>query len=654
MRIGIDCEFSFDEDNEFFLVCAAATQEDGVTRTWWYTELDALTEYIREHRADTFIAHNVETAEGYMFQSLGLRPTKFRWHDTLMMSRIVHNQCAEKRLKHDLASCLAREHVKKLDTEKKHENQYICVWKQDCTWEEHLAKLEANREHLLEYCLSDTAYLLQLDHTLDQKMQRLIRRVLDRATILEAHRRSDYFGFLTAIASEISWNGIPLNAERVRTLLANAPEAMAHAQMRFLEKYPDSFRIRGRKLVKNVAKCREYALAVYGPDYPKTKTGAVSLASESTKTHKELDDFLGDYYNLDKKCRALASFSKKDREKNWLGMYLPKRGIVRPRINLLGTQTGRCGSKPSTGFIYTMGKCFRGLIDPPEGYVIVELDYHSEEIGCQAYLSGDKTMADMYEGPDYYMDISYKLEPSLKDAPKEEQKSKRKKYKVISLMSNYGCGAAHLAEIAKISEDEARDTLKDLKKLFHVYWNYVRKCLDMCDEGSFMAFSDGFRITNKGGKITSLGNWPFQGVGALILRKLLIGMYRERVRIVAPIHDAVAFMCKESEWREVADKVADIMREVSKECLGTVVDVGAPEVTFHGYVNCHSELCTREDYAKLYEEVKRYDEKVANKKETISDAEKHLHEYLTFMTATSNTELQGDSVNLYVDEEWMQ
>lgn len=629
MRIGIDCEFSFDEDNEFFLVCASVTQEDGVTRTWWYTELDALTEYIREHRADTFIAHNVETAEGYMFQSLGLRPTKFRWHDTLMMSRVVHNQCAEKRLKHDLASCLAREHVKKLDTEKKHENQYICVWKQDCTWEEHLAKLEANREHLLEYCLSDTAYLLQLDHTLDQKMQRLIRRVLDRATILEAHRRSDYFGFLTAIASEISWNGIPLNAERVRTLLANAPEAMAHAQMRFLEKYPDSFRIRGRKLVKNVAKCREYALAVYGPDYPKTKTGAVSLASESTKNHKDLEDFLGDYYNLDKKCRALASFSKKDREKNWLGMYLPKRGIVRPRINLLGTQTGRCGSKPSTGFIYTMGKAFRGLIDPPEGYVIVELDYHSEEIGCQAYLSGDKTMAEMYEGPDYYTSIAQRLDPTVKD----KHDPKRKKYKVISLMSNYGCGAAHLAEIANISEDEARDTLNDLKKMFKTYLNYVRKCLDMCDEGSFMAFSDGFRITNKGGKITSLGNWPFQGVGALILRKLLIGMYRERVRIVAPIHDAVAFMCKESEWREVADKVANIMREVSKECLGTVVDVGEPEVTFHGIPNCHSEFSTREEYAT-------------------KEPNGYMKEFEKYMMHKVPSSVEADSVNLYVDEEW--
>lgn len=629
MRIAVDCEFSFDADNEFFLVCAAVTQDDGATRTWWYDELDSLKAYILSHKADTFIAHNVETAEGYMFQSLGLRPTKFRWRDTLMMSRVVHNQCAEKHLKHGLADCLAREHIKKLDKDQKHEDQSMCIWKQDCSWAAHLAKLEASKEHLMEYCLSDTTYLLQLDSVLDKGMQKHLRNVLDKAKLLEETRRSDYFGFLSAIASEISWNGIPLDPTRVKKLLINAPTAMTHAQREFLKKYPDSFRETKNKLTKNVAKCREYAAEVYGSDPPLTKSGQVSLASANTKNHKDLDDFLADYYNLDKKCRALASFSKKAREKNWLGMYLPKRGVIRPRINILGTQTGRCGSKPSTGFIYTMGKAFRGLINPPEGYVIVELDYHSEEIGCQAYLSGDKTMAEMYEGPDYYTSIAQRLDPTVKD----KHDPKRKKYKVISLMSNYGCGAAHLAEIAGIPESEARDTLKDLKAMFKTYWKYVSKCLDKCGEGASIAFSDGFRIKNVGGKVTSLGNWPFQGVGALILRKLLIELYKANITVVAPIHDAIAFLCRESEWKEVSDRVSQIMRDVSKECLGTLVDVGDPEVTYHDVVNCHSEFSSREQYAT-------------------EEPNKYYTEFMTYMMQGVATSTTADYSNLYVDEEW--
>ena len=631
MRIGIDCEFSFDIDNEFFLVCAAVTQEDGATYMWWYDQLDELKAYILEHKADTWVAHNVETAEGYMFQSLGLRPTRFRWHDTLMMSRVVHNQCAERHLKHSLADCLAREHIKKLDVDKKHEDQNMCVWKQDCTWEEHLSMLESNKEHLMAYCLSDTAYLLTLDSALDNGMQKRTANVLDKATPLEANRRSHYFGFIAAVASEISWNGIPLDRERVRRLLANAPATMANAQMEFARKYPGSFR-EGKKMTKNVAVCREYAAKAYGKNPPLTNSGAVSLASDNTKKHKGMGDFLDDYYHLDKECRALASFSKRDREKNWLGMYLPKRGIVRPRINPLGTQTGRCGSKPSTGFIYTMSKPFRGLINPPEGYVIVELDYHSEEIGCQAYLSGDKTMAEMYEGPDYYTSIAQRLDPTVKD----KHDPKRKKYKVIALMSNYGCGAAHLAEIARITEKEARDTLKDLKTMFKTYWRYVGKCLDKCGEGSSISFSDGFRIKNSGGKVTSLSNWPFQGVGALILRKILVKLYQANVRVVAPIHDAIAFMCKESEWQAVTENVAQIMRDASKECLGTVVDVGDPEVTFHDIPNCHSELSSREDYAKVPDILGK-------------DQKEYYSEFQKMMEGVS-TNVEGDSENLYVDE----
>ena len=631
MRIGIDCEFSFDIDNEFFLVCAAVTQEDGATHMWWYDQIDKLKAYILEHKADTWVAHNVETAEGYMFQSLGLRPTRYRWHDTLMMSRVVHNQCAERHLKHSLADCLSREHIKKLDVDKKHEDQNMCVWKQDCTWDEHLAMLESNKEHLMAYCLSDTAYLLPLDSALDNGMQKRTANVLDKATPLEANRRSHYFGFIAAVASEISWNGIPLDRERVRRLLANAPATMANAQMEFARKYPGSFR-EGKKMTKNVAVCREYAAKAYGKNPPLTNSGAVSLASDNTKKHKGMGDFLDDYYHLDKECRALASFSKRDREKNWLGMYLPKRGIVRPRINPLGTQTGRCGSKPSTGFIYTMSKPFRGLINPPEGYVIVELDYHSEEIGCQAYLSGDKTMAEMYEGPDYYTSIAQRLDPTVKD----KHDPKRKKYKVIALMSNYGCGAAHLAEIARITEKEARDTLKDLKTMFKTYWRYVGKCLDKCGEGSSISFSDGFRIKNSGGKVTSLGNWPFQGIGALILRKILVKLYQANVRVIAPIHDAISFMCKESEWQSVTENVAQIMRDASKECLGTVVDVGEAEVTFHDIPNCHSELSSREDYAKVPDILGK-------------DQKEYYAEFRKMMEGVS-TNVEGDSENLYVDE----
>ena len=213
MLIGMDCEFSFDIDNEFFLVCAAVTQEDGVTRTWWWDELENLKAYILGHKSDTWVAHNVETAEGYMFQSLGLRPTSFRWYDTLLISRVVRNVCSVKHPKHDLATCLSRELGIKIDESAKHQDQQMCVWRKDCSWEDHLKKLEANKDHLLKYCLSDTTYLCKLAEHLIPTLKSMHRVPLDKALPMHADRRGHYYGFLGAYASEISWAGIPMDRE---------------------------------------------------------------------------------------------------------------------------------------------------------------------------------------------------------------------------------------------------------------------------------------------------------------------------------------------------------------------------------------------------------------------------------------------------------
>lgn len=634
MRIAIDCEFSFDVDNEFVCICACTTQEDGKTFQFWRTDMPALKEYLLSHRGDTFVAHNVETAEGYLFQRLGLRPTKFRWHDTLLMSRIVHNSCAMTKPLHGLDSCLAREHIVELDHAEKKENQSICIWKQDCSWMEHLTQMDAHREHLLKYCLSDTEHLLELDDKLNAKLVAKLPagkfNHIDFDRVLEPERRADYYGFLSAIASETSWRGIPLDRERVAHIKRNAPHAIAKMQLEFLRKYPDTFRKEGKQLKMNTAKCREYAAKEYGDKPPRTKTGAISLSSTYTKPHKDANDFLGNYYNMMKACRALSSFAKPSRDKNWLGTYMPKRGIIRPRLNLLGTATGRCGSKPSSGFIYTMGKAFRGLVNPPEGRVLVELDFHSEEIGIQAYLSHDKKMATLYEGVDYYTSIAHSIDPTIteKDDPRRDQ------YKRVCLMSNYGAGVDHLAEVSKLSKTKAAHVLQHLKAMFSTYWKYVDSCKQSCTKTNPMWFSDGFRINYNCGKITSLCNWPFQGCGAYILRQMFVELYKSGIELVAPVHDAIIFLADEDTWQETAKKATDIMRAVSLKAVGTVIDVGKPEVTFHGIVNCHSELSSREDYAT-------------------TEPNKYRKQYDKFMAYAECADIP-DTENLYVDEEFLE
>ena len=606
MRIAIDCEFSFNQNNDFVCVCAAVTQEDGMTKTWWRDQMYELAQYIRMHKDDTFVAHNVETAEGYLFQSLGIRPTAYRWHDTLLESLVAYNRCSSTKYRHDLATCLKREGIAVRDHAAKKEDQMICVWEPtEKTWEEHLAYVDSKKEHLMSYCAEDTRYLLKLDDQLQLRLNML--EINDRShhmdldVPLDKARRPDYYGFLGAILSEISWRGIPMDAGRVEQLCENAPKAIYKQQMEFNDKYPDCFRTDQKKVTMNTAKVRDYAAKAYGPLPPLTKSGLVSLASEHLKPYRKTTDtekmFLKDYYYMSKYCRALSSFCKPQREKNWLSGYSYSRKRIRPALRMFRAATGRLGMQPKSGFVYTMGKPFRGLVDPPKGRVIVELDFHSEEVACQAYLSGDKTMTQMYQHPqydnDYYTDVAHSIDPTVckKDDPR------RKTYKIVALMLNYGAGAKKLASVVNLDLRKCYKICKHLKKKFAHYWRFVEKVKASCTRTTPLWFSDGWRINLlPSGKQTTLGNFPFQGVGAYILRLILIECWKKHIEVVAPIHDAIAFECDEATWEETSKTVAQIMRDCSKRALGIEIDVGTPEVTYHGLLNCHSEFSTRKQY----------------------------------------------------------
>ena len=639
MRIAVDSEFSFDDGYEFVPVCVAVTAEDGEKRTWWMDEMDDFVSYVTEHKSDTWIAHNVETAEGYLWQSLGLRPTKYKWHDTMLMARIVDNKCTVgKRLMFGLADVLERHKIAYRDHEEKKEDQMICVYRPELTtWKAHLEKLESKKAHLLEYCLKDTEHLLELDAELDEDISEDLYegQILDKAEPLDPSRRSAWFGFLASYLSECGWRGIPLSRERVKKLVGNAPNAISYLQSGFEKKYPGAFHLVGRKLCKNVSKCREYAAEQYGDNPPLTAAGFVSLASKYTKEYENIGGFLWDYHEMDKHCRALASFCKDKREKNWMGGYMEKEGIIRPRIDILSAITGRCGSKPSSGFVFTMGKPFRGLIDPPEGKVLVELDFHSEEIACQAYASGDATMTEMYDHPEVDNDYYTTLAVNVFGASRDE----RDTYKQIALMSNYGCGAKKLSDVSKKSLEFCEETLEKLHETFSTYWEFVDNAINNAVKYKYIAFSDGFKVKwnrKSPGKVTTLINWPSQGVGALILRKMLFKMWKADIDLVAPVHDAVVFMADEANWKATSDKVAQIMMDASEECLGKAIGVGEPEVTFHGVVNCHSGFSTREQYAEgnFGRKPKKY---------------MKLYNMYTNVSA----DLRPDTDNLYVDEDFL-
>lgn len=665
MKIALDTEFSFDDDNELTVMCLAVTEENGTVRTWWRDSVDDFVSYAKLHdkkTGDIWVAHNVETAEGQAFMSVGLDPTDFIWHDTMLSSIVLHNTDSKK-VRYDLLSCLAREKVGTgRDHTEKVETRSVFIYDpQSTTWAEHLERLDSGREKLTAYCLADTESLIALDDALCKKLEDpeafpcdVSVLIGEKDCVLERRRMAGYYGFLAAFFAKSEWQGIPLNAERVDTLLSNSKEALVKEQLRFNDEYPGTFRMDKKKLTKCTKVCQDYALKCYKGEDGKgvvsyTAKGNVSLAKKDTKPFSKRDDknFLGDYYRYAKVSQSLNSFTKTDRTSNHLGMYIKSKGIIRPSFGLLRAVTGRCGMKPSTGFIYTMPKFVRGLVDPPEGWVTMEFDYASQEIGVQAYITGDRVKADMYEHPQYgkyYCDIAHSFWPDF--VSKEDHRYKTAKQ--MALMTEYGCGAEKLASCAGVKYKLADDFIVHMRKLFPVYWKYVDRLISKIIYRNKRAwFPDGFGVkASKEARPTTFGNFPFQGAGAYILRRICVELYKADIRLVAPVHDAIIVMCREVDMPTVAEKVKAIMEKASKEATGTLIKVGDPEVTYHGIVNCHSEMETREDYAK------KLPEKLASTEDY--DAREYYEEYKRYIGShMRKTDIDYAENDMYLDEEFV-
>lgn len=69
----------------------------------------------------------------------------------------------------------------------------------------------------------------------------------------------------------------------------------------------------------------------------------------------------------------------------------------------------------------------------------------------------------------------------------------------------------------------------------------------------------------------SIGNWPIQTTGGVLLRLAIILAAREGVRIIAPVHDAIMIEAPDAEIEEHVRKAKEAMDEACRVVLGNVI-----------------------------------------------------------------------------------
>lgn len=184
---------------------------------------------------------------------------------------------------------------------------------------------------------------------------------------------------------------------------------------------------------------------------------------------------------------------------------LDENSKVHSRFNIHGTVTGRLSSNdpnlqqvPRT----TTNADIKTMFIPPEGYLLLQLDYSQAELRVMAAAAGETTMIKWFkEGKDihimsalkkYKMDHDYdRIKKILDDEDDNDPefkvwKVRRKQAKTINFGIIYGQGANKLAESLECSIEEAKEFLKDFDKTFPKVASFIKKQHKLVKENAYV------------------------------------------------------------------------------------------------------------------------------------------------------------------------
>lgn len=495
-----------------------------------------------------------------------------------------------------------------IDTEHKEAMRKLCI--EDTT--------EGNEQQIMDYCAEDTMFLIPLFKKLFNEYFSALRdsfcpmrpgRFNDLQPVDAVKYLTQQLTYIN-LFGDIADNGLPVDMERVEKVRKNAPAYREKLKVDFNLKYPGSFKIGKDNLLhedtETLQKYLSDEISRYNiMNYPRSSTGRLVMSNDTLKDYFSTreDSFGESYRQLNKLSRKLNVVSKQvDNPFD----YIVEGSLWYESLQPYGTITSRC--TPSTKrFLFGWHKSLYGLLNPPEGKWLVELDYSSEETFIQCCICEDSVYNSIYNSKDIYLAFANKMklvpDEDWINLPKDELKEKyadvRKRIKSLVLGLSYGMGAKKLSHKLGISQMKAEAFVDSVNRILKRSTIYKANLQNRVQKVSAFSLPDGFICQSANRKndnnATTVTNWPFQSGGGMILRALVYHLNEEikkgnvKAEILATIHDAVFFSVDEADYDSIL-KVSEIMQDIANRCLnvpdGWSMKVGKPSIIKHGDIWC--------------------------------------------------------------------
>jgi hypothetical protein len=396
---------------------------------------------------------------------------------------------------------------------------------------------QEERGALLDYCATDV-----------DALDALLPRMLPGIDLPRALLRGRY----QAAVARMEWTGIPIDTESLETLRVAWPHIEEELILRV-----DA----DRGIFCGCHFSQEgfsHWLFSVGIPWPRLPSGALDLADDTFR------EMARAYPREIGPLRELRSTLSKLRLE---GLQVGSDGRNRTSLFPFGTRTGR-NAPSNSKFIFGPACWLRSLILPEPGTTLAYIDWSAQEWGIAAALSGDPAMVEAYLSGDCYLAFAKQAGAVPPGGTRESYGAERERFKVLALMSNYGCGAWSLSRRLDAPVELGRQLLEIHRQTYPRYWQWsdAAEAYGMLQNRLESTF--GWQVNvGPDANPRSLRNWPVQANGAEMMRLAAIFATEAGVRVCAPVHDAFLIEADGLDLEDAVAQTQDVMRRASRLVL---------------------------------------------------------------------------------------
>jgi DNA polymerase I-like protein with 3'-5' exonuclease and polymerase domains len=198
------------------------------------------------------------------------------------------------------------------------------------------------------------------------------------------------------------------------------------------------------------------------------------------------------------------------------------------------------------------------------------VDWSQQEFGIAAALSNDPAMLEAYISGDAYLAFAKQAEAVPANATKSSHPEIREQYKACALAVQYGMGADSLGARIGKSSYAASELLAVHRRTYPTFWRWSDAAVDYAFlHGSlYTTFGWQIRIESSATNARMLRNFPMQANGAEMLRLACCLISERKIRVCAPVHDAVLIEAPLDELEESVIRTQEAMVQASRVILG--------------------------------------------------------------------------------------